>query len=339
MPRPLGRALVVGASGNVGGAIEEKYGAANVIGTYKNEARTEDGYVYLDIEAVAEDETLAEEIMTMCRPEVVFICAGFNWVDGCENEAEGLRPRNMNAVGPRNLAVAAKKVGAKVVYFSTDAVFIGNETGKVYAEADEFLPQNKFGETKLLGEQLVTAVCPERTLVIRTAGVFGPERVGKNFVYRMCEAINDADDMAVPTDRFCSHVYNRDLGASHLAPVPVRPRRRGERRSLRTFSHGVSLRPGSLAFNPDAHTSAPFNSASDAFQLHPDVRSRGPSTLSRVGEGSRGLGRRGHVPRRRRGVLLSVQLRAESRGDVRVQGHRDARHQAHGFEDDARPDV
>ena len=125
MPRPLGRALVVGASGNVGGAIEEKYGAANVIGTYKNEARTEDGYVYLDIEAVAEDETLAEEIMTMCRPEVVFICAGFNWVDGCENEAEGLRPRNMNAVGPRNLAVAAKKVGAKVVYFSTDAVFIG----------------------------------------------------------------------------------------------------------------------------------------------------------------------------------------------------------------------
>ena len=68
VPRPLGRALVVGASGNVGGAIEEKYGAANVIGTYKNEARTEDGYVYLDIEAVAEDETLAEEIMTSVPP-------------------------------------------------------------------------------------------------------------------------------------------------------------------------------------------------------------------------------------------------------------------------------
>jgi len=36
----------------------------------------------------------------------------------------------------------------------------------------------------------------------------------------------------------------------HAAPVPVRPRRRGERRFLRTFSPGVSLRPGSLAFNP-----------------------------------------------------------------------------------------
>ena len=36
----------------------------------------------------------------------------------------------------------------------------------------------------------------------------------------------------------------------------------------------VSLRPGSLAgFNPDAHTSTPFNSTPDAFQLRPDVRS------------------------------------------------------------------
>jgi hypothetical protein len=43
----------------------------------------------------------------------------------------------------------------------------------------------------------------------------------------------------------------RELGAFYLTLVPVRPRRRGERRSLRTFSPGVSLRPGSLAFNPD----------------------------------------------------------------------------------------
>jgi hypothetical protein len=40
-------------------------------------------------------------------------------------------------------------------------------------------------------------------------------------------------------------------GAFYLTLVPIRPRRRGERRSLRTFSPGVSLRPGSLAFNPD----------------------------------------------------------------------------------------
>ena len=57
-----------------------------------------------------------------------------------------------------------------------------------------------------------------------------------------------------------------------LTLVPIRPRWRGERRSLRTFSPGVSLRPSPLAFNPDTPRRL-SNSASDAFQLHPDVAS------------------------------------------------------------------
>ena len=57
------------------------------------------------------------------------------------------------------------------------------------------------------------------------------------------------------------------LSGAFYTLVPIRPRRRGERRSLRTFA-GVSLRP-SLGFNPPPST--PFNSATDAFQLHPDV--------------------------------------------------------------------
>ena len=58
---------------------------------------------------------------------------------------------------------------------------------------------------------------------------------------------------------------------SHLTLVPIRPRRRGERRSLRTLLPGVSLRPSPLGFNPDTprRLSTP---PSDAFQLHPDVR-------------------------------------------------------------------
>jgi len=59
--------------------------------------------------------------------------------------------------------------------------------------------------------------------------------------------------------------------------VPIRPRLRGERRSLRTLLPGASLRPGSLAFNPD--TPRRLSTPSDAFQPHPDVASRG-TTLS-----------------------------------------------------------
>ena len=64
-------------------------------------------------------------------------------------------------------------------------------------------------------------------------------------------------------------------GAFYVTLVPIRPRRRGERRSLRTFSPGASLRPGSLAFNPD--TPRCLSTPPDAFQLHPDVRSKTPA--------------------------------------------------------------
>ena len=61
----------------------------------------------------------------------------------------------------------------------------------------------------------------------------------------------------------------------HLALVPVRPRRRRELHSLRTFFSRrsfLSAHHPSVSFDPDARASTPFNSASDAFQLHPDVR-------------------------------------------------------------------
>jgi hypothetical protein len=53
--------------------------------------------------------------------------------------------------------------------------------------------------------------------------------------------------------------------------VPVRPRRRSERRSLRSLFPVVCFSPPSPRFQ-SRHASTPFNSASDAFQLHPDVR-------------------------------------------------------------------
>jgi hypothetical protein len=81
-----------------------------------------------------------------------------------------------------------------------------------------------------------------------------------------------------------------------LTLVPIRPRRRGERRSLRTFA-GVSLRPGSLAFNPRPRC---LSTPSDAFQLHPDVRSTQGGGLRRRRAHARVLrATRGAVARRR----------------------------------------
>ena len=61
-----------------------------------------------------------------------------------------------------------------------------------------------------------------------------------------------------------------------LTLVPIRPRSRCERRSLRSFSPGASLRPGSLAFNPRHRR---LSTSTDAFQLHPDIRSYGTTLM------------------------------------------------------------
>ena len=81
--------------------------------------------------------------------------------------------------------------------------------------------------------------------------------------------------------------------------VPIRPLSRGERRFLRTFA-GASLRPP-LAFNPRPRR---LSTPTDAFQLHPDIRSYGTTLSRRVHAGpaqervgrdihARGVGRGG----------------------------------------------
>ena len=65
----------------------------------------------------------------------------------------------------------------------------------------------------------------------------------------------------------------RPRGAFTSTPVPIRPRSRGERRSLRTFSPVVRHSPPRVPrWSQSLHAATPFNSASDAFQLNPDVR-------------------------------------------------------------------
>jgi poly(A)-specific ribonuclease len=121
-----------------------------------------------------------------------------------------------------------------------------------------------------------------------------------------------AADGAVPTQR---------SGAFYTL-VPIRPRSRGERRSSRTFSPGVSLRPGSLAFNPRPRR---LSTPTDAFQLHPDVRSYGTTLRSlahathRPGPAAAGPKRR-LVPHRRR----AADVRRDDRAAVRRRGSRRA---------------
>eukprot|EP00908_Phaeocystis_cordata_P025673 Transcript_814.p1 GENE.Transcript_814~~Transcript_814.p1 ORF type:complete len:498 (-),score=230.30 Transcript_814:558-2051(-) len=211
--KPRGRILIIGASGQVGGALMELYGAENCIGTYTNTKIQ--GMVPFDMAKAAMNPQLATDLIETVYPTHVLICAGFTWVDGCENDQ--LKANYMNNAGPAAVVAAAAKVGAKTAWYSTDYVFDGGyKPGAAkgpYGEDDPVGPLNVYGSSKLEGEKAVLKADPT-ALVIRTNVVFGPEMVGKNFVYQLARKLGAGEEMKCPQDQVNTPTYNRDLAAA-----------------------------------------------------------------------------------------------------------------------------
>lgn len=110
------------------------------------------------------------------RPEVVVNAAAATRVDDLESDPdEALR---VNALGPRNLAVACRRLGIKLIHLSTDYVFDGAKPGP-YVEWDKTAPLSVYGRSKLLGEEWVRQQCPDH-FIVRTAWLYGVP--GPNFV-------------------------------------------------------------------------------------------------------------------------------------------------------------
>eukprot|EP00941_MAST-03F_sp_MAST-3F-sp1_P006192 g6192.t1 len=238
--RSLGkRMLVIGGSGQVGSAMLEEFKAFGyqVLGTHfsagpdaMNNCDTE-GLVYFDMEAAGKlrqkngnfsgRNELCDALMELFMPSVVVICAGFTWVDGCEASEE--KANLLNAYGPAEVTLAAQRIGARTVYLSSEYVFNGstNSPGP-YSESSPANPVNVYGQSKLLGEQLVVETDP-KALVLRTTVVYGPDPRGKNFVYQLVRrlgkvssSINEiattaAEGMNVVTDQVSSPTYSRDV--------------------------------------------------------------------------------------------------------------------------------
>jgi dTDP-4-dehydrorhamnose reductase len=110
------------------------------------------------------------------RPEVVINAAAATRVDDLESDPDGAL--RVNALGPRNLAVACRRLGVKLIHLSTDYVFDGTKPGP-YVEWDQTEPLSVYGRSKLLGEEWVRQQCPDH-FIVRTAWLYGLP--GPNFV-------------------------------------------------------------------------------------------------------------------------------------------------------------
>ncbi len=139
------------------------------------------------------------------QPDAVIHCAAYTAVDAAEMEED--TAYLVNAVGSRNIVVAAEKVGAKVCYISTDYVFDGHST-KAYREYDNTDPQTVYGKSKRAGEQLVQTLS-SRYYIVRTSWVYGSH--GNNFVKTMLKLGAEKPSLQVVNDQLGSPTYTVDL--------------------------------------------------------------------------------------------------------------------------------
>lgn len=192
--------LVTGASGQLGRQLQRAAGAHAV---------TAVDHRALDICSLA----AAREALRAHRPDVVINAAAYNQVDRAESEPDAAFAAN--ALGPRNLALAAAEVSAAVVHVSSDYVFNGHKRTP-YHEFDTPDPLSVYGQSKLAGERAVAQANP-RHYVVRTAWVYEPH--GHGFAHTMCRLAAAQREVRVVDDQFGSPTAAEDLAQGILQLV------------------------------------------------------------------------------------------------------------------------
>lgn len=145
------------------------------------------------------------ETLLNYRPDVILHFAAISNVDMCENNKE--HAFRVNALSTLGLAIIAKKIGAKILYVSTNFVFDGAEE-KSYTEYSQPNPINEYGRTKFLGENYVKDIC-DRYFIVRTSWLFGKN--SKTFISKFLVSDNKPGSIDVICDQFASFTYTVDL--------------------------------------------------------------------------------------------------------------------------------
>ncbi len=148
-------------------------------------------------------------VLTTWRPDVIVHAAAMTAVDRCEREVE--LAQRVNCLATRFVADGARRVGAHVLYVSTDYVFDGTKDTP-YVEWDTPNPQSVYGRTKLGGEREID---PGWTIA-RTSWVCGEH--GPNMVRTLLRLAEGGDEV-----RFVEDQRGHPTFTSDLAPMLASP--------------------------------------------------------------------------------------------------------------------
>lgn len=208
------KALVTGVAGQLGHDIMKELEVRGITGIGSDLAPAYSGmaadsvasmpYVQLDIT----DRQAVQQVLQSVQPDVLIHCAAWTAVDAAEEAENQSKVWAINAEGTRYLAEAAKAVGVKMLYISTDYVFDGQGTQPWEPDCKAYAPLNVYGKSKLQGE-LAVAELLERYFIVRIAWVFGLN--GKNFIKTMLQVGKTHDEVRVVNDQIGTPTYTLDL--------------------------------------------------------------------------------------------------------------------------------
>ena len=148
--------MIFGASGLLGKELMRESGGDTVTGLTSQD---------VDIR----DADRVQQVLRQTRPEWVILAAAYTDVDGCESNQD--LAFAVNRDGALNVAAAAKRVGTRLLFLSSDYVFDGKKTAP-YETADERNPQSVYGRTKAEAETRLLELMPD-CCIARTSWLFG----------------------------------------------------------------------------------------------------------------------------------------------------------------------
>jgi len=192
------RILLIGADGQVGWELRRTLAPLGHL-----IAASPDGTWGLRVDLT--DPRTTGKLVRESAPDAVVNAAAYTAVDKAEEEGE--LARRINAEAPGLLGELVHRRGVPIVHYSTDFVFSGNAE-RPYREDDEPGPLNLYGETKLGGEQSLTATGAD-AVILRTSWVYGVR--GTNFLRTMLRLFDEREELRVVDDQIGAPTWSRML--------------------------------------------------------------------------------------------------------------------------------
>ncbi len=190
--------LVTGSNGQLASCI-------------KDLAKQYDGlnFIYTDYQELDICDLNQIKVFFKSNPKIDYCinCAAYTAVDKAETDVD--KAFEINATGPKNLAIVCHQFDVVLIQISTDFVFDGQKK-EPYTETDVANPISVYGASKLQGEQEIIKVS-EKYFILRTSWLYSEH--GNNFMKTMLRLAETRDEISVVSDQIGTPTYAGDLAA------------------------------------------------------------------------------------------------------------------------------